>query len=328
MSAKRRATTVIGAAVVASLLLGAPGIVDSFEPVLAQTTDQEGDVETLDEGAPPAQPPAEDVETLDQGAPPATTAPAPAPAPAPAATTVPAEAPTTYTAPAAAPPAAPSGPTLPAGFGTGRVRASAGRFGFPIGLESCHVGAVTGRAYVGLDCEDFEDVVGHAPSFEDFPFVLEAEFPFEGDESFFTNPNFPFDDDEEFAQGSDFFGSGDGNDGEERSRKRDVLVSSSVPGQANQADDVEVRGSEGASVVELAQRNKDREPRVRVGKDNNGKQSKKQKASANASSNRGSVASAQKHANDQGGKDQANAKKSKKKAKDGKKKRERRQRRK
>jgi hypothetical protein len=153
------------------------------------------DTETLDQGTPPApattQPANGDVETLDQGPPPAAApVPAAAPtavpsytAPAPSAA-APATAPTSYAAPAAS---QPMGPAIPPGFGTGNVHVSAGRFGFPVGLESCHVGAVTGRAYVGLKCGDSADAVGIAPSFQDFPFVPQASFPFEGDEAFFSN---------------------------------------------------------------------------------------------------------------------------------------------
>ena len=54
---------------------------------------------------------------------------------------------TTYVAPATT-----SGPVLPEGFGTGDVHVATGTAGFPVGLEDCHVGAVTGRAYVGIDC--------------------------------------------------------------------------------------------------------------------------------------------------------------------------------
>jgi hypothetical protein len=89
---------------------------------------------------------------------------------------------TTYVAPAAT-----NGPFVPEGFGTGSVHVSTGAAGFPVGLEDCHVGAVTGRAYVGIDCGDGRgSFVGHAPSFEEFPFVLDESFPF-GQESVFAD---------------------------------------------------------------------------------------------------------------------------------------------
>ena len=165
-----------------------------------QIEPQTDDVETLDEGAPPTatstttdqsgtSAPIEatgdqDIELLDQGTPPptqvttsepvaVTSEPAPVssePAPVAAA---PMSAETTSAAPVA------SGPVLPPGFGTGRVQVAAGNNGFPTGLANCHVGAVTGRAYVGIDCGDTDDAfVGHAASFTDFPFVVEAPFPF------------------------------------------------------------------------------------------------------------------------------------------------------
>ncbi|HVL56558.1 MAG TPA: hypothetical protein VM491_08630, partial [Burkholderiaceae bacterium] len=165
------------------------------EPPIEQVAeDTEEDVETLDEAAPAADevdtaedielldqgPPAGaqdgDVELLDQGPPPATATESPAPA---TATTVPV---TTFVAPPAT-----SGPVLPEGFGTGNVHVAAGSAGFPVGLEDCHVGAVTGRAYVGIDCGDGGEssFVGHAPSFEEFPFVLDESFPF-GEDSVFA----------------------------------------------------------------------------------------------------------------------------------------------
>jgi hypothetical protein len=152
------------------------------------------DVETLDEAASPAEEsdPAADVELLDQGpsnatqddvelldqAPPLTTV-----VEETAPSTVATEPVTSDTAPAA-----PNELVVPEGFGTGSVHVATGAAGFPVGLEDCHVGAVTGRAYVGIDCGDGggSSFVGHAPSFEDFPFVLEESFPF-GQESVFAN---------------------------------------------------------------------------------------------------------------------------------------------
>ena len=86
-------------------------------------------------------------------------------------------------------PAATTGPVVPEGFGTGNVHVSTGAAGFPVGLEDCHVGAVTGRAYVGIDCGEGggSSFVGHAPSFEEFPFVLDESFPFDR-ESVFADP--------------------------------------------------------------------------------------------------------------------------------------------
>jgi hypothetical protein len=83
-------------------------------------------------------------------------------------------------------PVAATGPVIPEGFGTGSVHVSTGNTAFPAGLATCHVGAVTGRAYVGIDCEDGTSVVGHAPSFEEFPFAVDEGFPFNR-ESVFTD---------------------------------------------------------------------------------------------------------------------------------------------
>jgi hypothetical protein len=210
------------------------------------------DAETMDAGAPVAAQ-GEDIETLDQGAPPATTAqPVETVAVAPAA-----EPATTYVAPEAAPAVA-TGPVIPEGFGTGRVHAVAGRGEAPIGLADCHVGAVTGRAYVGLECgeEQGSTFVGHAPSFEAFPFVLEADFPFEGDEAFFTDPNFPFGDDEELAAAAS---EDDGSD-------TGIFVSARGGNQvrADEASMAPVIETGNESSVALAQRARDREPRARV----------------------------------------------------------------
>lgn len=242
-----------------------------------------GDAETLDQGAPPAQQPSGDVETLDEGAPPAvapavteSAAPVVEPAAAPATAT---DGGAVYTAPA---PATTRGPVLPPGFGTGLVRVSAGRFGFPVGLNDCHVGAVTGRAYVGINCGDEErDVVGHAPSFEDFPFVLEAEFPFESDDAFFSDPF--------FTQRGDSVS------------EDDVVVSTASPRRDNSAEAENVVAT-GDGAVDLTQRTREREPRVRTGQGGARQQDKQQKAKKNGgnentyvtSSNDGSVSSASK----------------------------------
>ena len=241
------------------------------QPPIEQVGEGSGeDVETLDEGAPPAEDtsavdpatldagapaaaPDEDVELLDQGAPPAPSGePVETVAVAPAVDTS-----ATYVAPVHEPAAA-AGPVLPPGFGTGRVHAIAGRGEAPIGIADCHVGAVTGRAYVGIDCGDDGETsfVGHAPSFESFPFVLEADFPFEGDEAFFTDPNFPFGGDEELAVAANR------DDGAET----DVFVSSRG-GDRDRNDDVSeapVIETGRESAVSFAQRARDREPRVRV----------------------------------------------------------------
>jgi hypothetical protein len=164
------------------------------EPPIEQVgEDTNADVETLDEAALPIEegdpaedvelldqgPPADvqdDVELLDQGSPPATVVESTAPS------TVTTEPVTTHVAPAVT-----NGPVVPEGFGTGSVHVATGAAGFPVGLEDCHVGAVTGRAYVGIDCGDGgSSFVGHAPSFEEFPFVVDESFPF-GRESVFAD---------------------------------------------------------------------------------------------------------------------------------------------
>ena len=134
----------------------------------ANVVDTTEDVELLDQGPPPAD--QQDVEVLDQSPPPVTASESQEP---PTDSAVPV---TTDVAPAAS-----SAPLVPEGFGTGNVHVSTGSAGFPVGLEDCHVGAVTGRAYVGVDCGsgDGSMFVGHAPSFEDFPFVLDENFPFD-----------------------------------------------------------------------------------------------------------------------------------------------------
>jgi hypothetical protein len=151
-------------------------------PASVDEADATEDVELLDEA--PSAKDQQDVELLDQGSSTATTSDSPAPATtseSPAPTTVSPAPVTTYMAPAA-----PSVPIPPEGFGTGDVYAATGSAGFPVGLEDCHVGAVTGRAYVGVDCGDSggSSFVGHAPSFEEFPFVLDENFPFDGESVF------------------------------------------------------------------------------------------------------------------------------------------------
>src|SRR5215211_4903627 len=160
------------------------GDIETLDDVPASVDEADAieDVELLDE-APHAND-QQDIELLDQGPSPATTSASPAPATTiespPPATLSPSQV-TTYIAPAAA-----SGPILPEGFGTGDVRVATGTAGFPAGLEDCHVGAVTGRAYAGVDCGDSggSSFVGHAPSFEEFPFVVEEDFPFDRESVF------------------------------------------------------------------------------------------------------------------------------------------------
>ena len=214
-------------------------------PIEQVGEDTAGDVETLDEAAPPAEesdtaedielldqgPPAgaqEDVELLDQGPPPVGVGEAPA-----TVTTVPA---TTSVAPVAT-----SGPVIPEGFGTGDVHVATGSEGFPIGLEECHVGAVTGRAYVGIDCGEGSgsSFVGHAPSFEAFPFVLDESFPFD--------------------QGSVFADRGTSQIEEEVQ----ALISTAHGAPAADEAAPEIRTS-GASSVEFEQRARDRNPRTEV----------------------------------------------------------------
>jgi hypothetical protein len=214
-------------------------------PIEQVGEDTAGDVETLDEAAPPAEevdttedielldqgPPAgaqDDIELLDQGPPPVGVGEAPA-----TVTTVTA---TTYVAPVAA-----SGPVLPEGFGSGDVHVATGSAGFPVGLEDCHVGAVTGRAYVGIDCgeDSGNSFVGHAPSFEAFPFVLDESFPF-GQDSVFAD------------RGTSQI-------------EEDVQALISTARGAPLADETapEIRTS-GASSVEFEQRARDRKPRSEV----------------------------------------------------------------
>ncbi|MBA2595886.1 MAG: hypothetical protein H0V00_04585 [Chloroflexia bacterium] len=153
-------------------------------PLISTPSDQE----TLDNKATPETPQG-DTELLDQGTPYVATDVSVAPV----ATTYAApstETTVTYVEPASPPPA---GPVVPAGFGTGQVLVAAGQSTFPAGLGECHVGVVTGRAYVGIDCGEGTSVVGHAPTYQDFPFYPAVGFPFEGDESFFTQgADFPF----------------------------------------------------------------------------------------------------------------------------------------
>jgi hypothetical protein len=218
------------------------------EPPIEQVGEgTEGDVETLDEAAPPTDEvdTSEDVELLDQGPPagdqqdvelldqgPVATTASQSPV-APPVSTVPD---TTYVAPDTA-----SVPMVPQGFGTGTVHVATGSTGFPVGLEDCHVGAVTGRAYVGIDCGNGSGnmFVGHAPSFEAFPFVLDENFPFDR-ESVFAN------------RGA---GQPEGN--------VEPLISVARGATRDHNAAPEDRNS-GASTVEFEQRARDRKPRVEI----------------------------------------------------------------
>jgi hypothetical protein len=236
------------------------------EPPIEQVGEEtDGDVETLDEAATPSQevdttedvelldqgPPVDDeqdVEHLDQG-PQAITAPESSAAPT--ASTFPV---TTDVAPVDS-----TVPFLPEGFGTGDVHVAAGSAGFPVGLEDCHVGAVTGRAYVGIDCGDGSgsSFVGHAPSFEEFPFVLEENFPFDGDSVFADR-------------------------GESQSEDSFATLVSAAGGTTRDGNsgDPEIRTS-GPSSVEVAQRARDRKPRVETD-NNDSKRGKENRRSGNA----------------------------------------------
>jgi hypothetical protein len=273
---------------------------DDTPPIEQVEEGTSGDVETLDEGAPPvasetesldAEPaavaPVEDIELLDQGSPPAagamTSPPATAPALAPAAVAVaPAGGSGTYVDPAFEP-----APQLPADFGTGNVHVSAGSEGFPVGLEPCHVGAVTGRAYVGINCGDDVSFVGHAPTFADFPFVPEEEFPF-GDEELVVSA----------AQG-------------DRSDEVGVFVSA-AGGNRGARDDrgAPVIETSGRASVEYAQEERGRDPRVRV-TDNSAKRAKQETRDTKADKKGDERSSA----NGKDTKDNGKDKKSKKKSK-------------
>lgn len=165
---------------------------DDAQAQPSQVGEGNADTEPLDQGAPPAAS-GDDVETLDQGSPPAGV-PVPvtdgavlnAPDAAPVATG------TTY--------AEPAGPQLPPGFGEGRVMVSNNPRGFPVGLEPCAVGVVSGRAYVGVKCGDNSSpVVGHS-TYDNFPWVIDPGFPFEPGADVVTDPSFPFDEDSPFFE--------------------------------------------------------------------------------------------------------------------------------
>ena len=166
---------------------------DDAQSPPSQVGEGDADTETLDQGSPPAAS-GDDVETLDQGPAPTGAAPVPvtdgtvlaAPVAAPATTDM------AYVAPA--------GPRLPPGFGEGRVMVSNNPRGYPVGLEPCEVGVVSGRAYVGVNCGDGSSpVVGHS-TYDNFPWVIDPGFPFEPGADVVTDPSFPFDEDSPFFE--------------------------------------------------------------------------------------------------------------------------------
>lgn len=173
---------------------------DEAESQPSQVGEDSSDSETLDQGAPLAAS-GEDVETLDQGSPPTldqgslptdvSVAPVPV-ADGTVLTTTPVATDLAYHEPA--------GPWLPPGFGEGRVLVSNNPRGFPVGLEPCEVGVVSGRAYVGVNCgENGGPVVGHS-TYENFPWVIDPGFPFEPGADVVTDPSFPFDEDSPFFE--------------------------------------------------------------------------------------------------------------------------------
>ena len=232
------------------------------EPPIEQVgEDTNQDVETLDDAAPPVDegdpvrdveildqgPPADkqdDAELLDQGPPPASVAESTAPS------TVSAEPVTTDVAPVAT-----NGPFVPEGFGTGSVHVATGAGGFPVGLADCHVGAVTGRAYVGIDCGEGagSSFVGHAPSFEEFPFVFDESFPFDRESVFADRGDSQL---EENVQ---------------------TLVSAARGAPLDADASMPVIRTTGASSVEFEQRVRNRKPRVEAedGRAKRGKESRR-----------------------------------------------------
>jgi hypothetical protein len=110
-----------------------------------------------------------------------------------------------------------------------------------VGLEDCHVGAVTGRAYVGIDCGDGSSFVGHAPTFESFPFVLDDSFPF-GEDSVLVNRG------ASLAE-------------QELEQDVEIFVSASRGEPADDATAPVIRTS-GNSSVQFAQRARDRKARA------------------------------------------------------------------
>jgi hypothetical protein len=219
--------------------------------------DANGDIETLDQGPPVAA--QDDVELLDQGPPAGVVDDAElldqGPPAAPVGeSTAPSIVSTEPVITSVAPPVT-SEPVVPEGFGTGTVQVATGAAGFPVGLEDCHVGAVTGRAYVGIDCGPGggSSFVGHAPSFQDFPFVLDQNFPFDRESVFASR--------------------GDG-----QSEDNVVTMVSNARGATrnDSAAAPEVRTS-GASSVKFEQRARDKKPQVEAknGRAKHGKDSRR-----------------------------------------------------
>jgi hypothetical protein len=301
-------------------------------PPIEPLDDATGDVETLDESAPPvrddqpagdttsvAAPAAdEDIELLDQGSPPASLPAAP-----PASTTYiappPAGAATAYVPPTES---VAMGPVLPPGFGTGQVHVNAGSAEFPAGLADCHVGAVTGRAYVGIDCgeEGDDSFVGHAPTFEDFPFVVVGDFPFDDRDVELDDPGFPF-----TAGNDDGFPFATGNAVAEDDS--DVFVTAARP-PTSPSDEPNVDPlieTSGAATAQFAQRAHDRDPRVQAENRNNkdanesGSDKGKNKDKKGTNGARAASASADSHSSAQSNDDtdrRHNADKKKQRAKD------------
>ena len=240
---------------------------DETQAQPSQVGEGNTDSETLDQGSPPAAS-GDDVETLDQGSPPSGV-------PVPVddgtvLTTVPVAAPvaadTAY--------AAPAGPRLPPGFGEGRVLVSNNPRGFPVGLEPCAVGVVSGRAYVGVKCGDeSRPVVGHS-TYDNFPWVIDPGFPFEPGADVVTDPSFPFDEDSPFFES--FL---------DRTTDSDVVVLVSPRGfPFNDDDDADATSTEAPSVstggvVSLAQP-------ARAGKERN-----RERTRVNGSASSGDVSS-------------------------------------
>lgn len=158
----------------------------------SQVGEGDADSETLDQGSPPVAS-GDDVETLDQGPPPTDAGAVPVPVTdGTVLSAAPASANMTYSEPA--------GPRVPPGFGEGRVLVSNNPRGFPVGLEPCAVGVVSGRAYVGVKCGDeSRPVVGHSTS-ANFPWVIDPGFPFAPGADVVTDPSFPFDEDSPFFE--------------------------------------------------------------------------------------------------------------------------------
>lgn len=178
------------------------------------------------------------------------------------------------------------GPQLPAGFGEGQVLVSTAAGDFPPGIDECHVGAVTGRAYVGIDCdEEGTSFVGHAPTFEDFPFVTDENFPFDNNDPIVADENFPFGGDDSTPTIAMNSGAGEGSN---------VLVAA---GGRREGPSVSLpEGSEGA-VIERAQRSSGEATVERS--DKNGQRNRSTSVSVDASSGNSSdrVQSASKDSN-------------------------------